>query len=91
MYNRGAKLFRWGDSVGFQSKTSDGRRAFERLGSRCTTRNEDVDVARHKLRGERREPVDFVLPPFPLDLDRLPLDIAEVPQPFEECFGAKRK
>jgi len=66
-------------------------RALERLGRRRPARNEDVNVARHKVRGERGEPLDFVLPPFPLDLDRPPLDMAEVPQPIEECLGAKRK
>jgi len=66
-------------------------RALERLGSRRSTRDDDFDIAPHELRGELRKPLDSILSPFPLDLDRLPLEIAEVSQSREECFGAERK
>jgi hypothetical protein len=66
-------------------------RALECLGCRRSTCNNDVDIAPHKLGGKLWKPLDPVLPPFPFNRDCLPVDVAKVPQPFEECFGAKRK
>ena len=61
------------------------------LGRRRSPCNNEVDIAPHKIGGKLRKPLDSVLPPSPFNRDCLPVDIANVTQPFEERFGAKRK
>ena len=66
-------------------------RGLERLGGRRSTRDDDVDVALGEFGGEPGKPFGLVLPPSPLERDRAPLGIAELLQPFDQGFGAKRK
>src|SRR5262249_62178905 len=65
--------------------------ALESLGGRRAARDQDVDIAPREVGGELRKPLYSVLAPSPFDRDRLPLDIAELPQPIEERLGAKRE
>jgi hypothetical protein len=67
------------------------RCALERRGRGCSARHDDIDIGSYELGGELWKALNLVLCPFPLDRNRLPLDIAEIPQTFEKCFGANRE
>src|SRR6185436_14402362 len=67
------------------------RRVLERLRSRRSSRHDRVDIEPHELGSEFRQPLDPVLPPSPLDRDRLSLGITESLQSLPERSGAKRK